>query len=83
MNKKFVILFEIIILILIIVLIVNKNKIKKKTEENLTQNSVKTIYNEDDEKYVVYDETGEEIYNGTNRAEAEFRERHSDFNPRI
>ena len=83
MNKKLVILFGIIILILIIVFIVNKNKIKKRTEENLIQKSVKTIYNEDEEKYVVYDEVGKEIYNGTNKAEAEFRERHPDFNPRI
>ena len=81
MNKKLVILFGIIILILIMFLIINKNKIKKKTEENLTQNSVKTIYNEQEEKYVVYDKTGKEIYNGTDKAEAEFRERHPDFDP--
>ena len=81
MSKKgILILVIIIILILLVILFVNKMKEKK--EENLTQNSVKTIY-EDEEKYIVYDENGEEIYNGTDKAEAEFIERHPDFNPRI
>ena len=80
-KKELIIVIGIIILILLVILFVSKNKIKKKSEENISQNSVKTVYNDEEEKYVVYDETGEEIYNGTNKAEAEFRERHPDFDP--
>ncbi len=80
-KKEILITVIIIILILLVILFINKNKMKKKIEENLTQNSVKTMYNEDKEKYVVYDEKGKEIYNGTDKVEAEFRERHPDFNP--
>ena len=80
-KKELIIVIGIIILILLVILFVSKNKIKKKSEENQIQNSVRTEYNDDEEKYVVYDETGKEIYNGTNKAEAEFRERHPDFDP--
>ena len=80
-KKEILILVIIIILILLVIVFINKNKMKKKTEENQVQNSVRTKFDEDEQKYVVYDETGKEIYNGTNKAEAEFRERHPDFNP--
>ena len=80
-KKELIIVIGIIILILLVILFVSKNKIKKKSEENQIQNSVRTEYNDEEEKYVVYDETGKEIYNGTNKAEAEFRERHPDFDP--
>ena len=80
-KKELIIVIGIIILFVIILFVVNKNKIKKKSEENQIQNSVRTEYNDEEEKYVVYDDTGKEIYNGTNKAEAEFRERHPDFNP--
>ena len=80
-KNELIVIIGIVLLAIIILFVVNKNKIKQKAEENLIQNSVRTIYNEDEEKYVVYDETGKEIYNGTNKAEAEFRERHPDFNP--
>lgn len=80
-KKELVIIIGIILLCVIILFVANKNKIKKKSEENQIQNSVKTVYNDKEEKYVVYDETGKEIYNGTNKAEAEFRERHPDFDP--
>ena len=78
-KKELIIVIGIIILFVIILFVVNK--IKKKSEENQIQNSVRTEYNDEEEKYVVYDESGKEIYNGTNKAEAEFRERHPDFDP--
>ena len=80
-KKELMVIIGIVFLAVIILFVVNKNKIKKKSEENQTQNLVRTEYNDEEEKYVVYDETGTEIYNGTNRAEVEFRERHPDFNP--
>ena len=79
-KKEMIVVIGIILFFIIILFFVNKNKIRKKSEEN-SQNSVRTEYNEDEERYLVYDETGNEIYNGTNRAEAEFRQRHPDFNP--
>ena len=81
-RKEIIVVIMIIILILTIVLIFhNKNQIKKTSKKITSQNSVVVDYNDEDGKYIVYDETGKEIYNGTNKAEAEFRERHPDFNP--
>ena len=83
MTKKelTVVIGIMIVFIVLIVFFMNKNNVKKKSEESNSQNTVRLEYDENDEKYLVYDETGKEIYNGTNRAEAEFRERHPDFNP--
>lgn len=84
MTKKELIIIVIVILLFVVILFGNnKNKMNKKTEENISRNSVRTEYNDDEGKYVVYDETGKEIYNGTNKAEAEFIERHPDFDPMI
>ncbi len=80
-RKELIIILSVIILFLIILFVVNKNKIKKKSEENILQNSVRTEYNEDEGKYVVYDENGKEIYNGTEKSEAEFYHKHPDFDP--
>ena len=80
-KKEAIIIIGIIVIILVVMFCINKNKTHKNSEKNISQNSVRTEYNNEEEKYVVYDETGKEIYNGTNRAEAEFRERHPDFNP--
>ena len=81
-NRNIVLFTIVIILVLLILLIVNKNKVHKK-EENNFKNMVKTEYIDNEGKYLVYDESGKEIYNGTDKAEAEFRERHPDFNPQI
>ena len=70
-RKELIIILSVIILFLIILFVVNKNKIKKKSEENILQNSVRTEYNEN----------GKEIYNGTEKSEAEFYHKHPDFDP--
>ena len=82
MTKKelIVVIVIMIVIISLLVFFVNKNNVKKKSEESNSQNTVRLEYDENDGKYLVYDETGKEIYNGTNMAEAEFRERHPDFN---
>ena len=82
-RKELIIIVIIVLLIIVILFAKNKSKIDEKAEENISRNSVRTEYNDDEGKYVVYDETGREIYNGTNKAEAEFRERHPDFDPMI
>ncbi len=83
MTKKelTVVIGIMIVIIALIVFLVNKNKVNGKVEEVNFQNTVRLEYDENNGKYLVYDEIGKEIYNGTNRAEAEFRERHPDFNP--
>ncbi len=71
---------------LVIVLIVfmldkrtdNKNKLN---EINTSQTRIE--YNEDEQKYVVYDEKGKEIYNGTSEVEANFYKDNPDFDPMI
>ena len=85
-KRELIVIIGIISLIIMTLVIfsINKNKIKKKNEElSISQNIEWLEYDENEGKYLVYDEAGKEIYNGTNRAEAEFRERHPDFNPRI
>ncbi len=80
-KKEIIVIIGTIILFVIILFAINKNKIKKKSEENILQNSVRTEYNEDEGKYVVYDEDGKEIYDGTEKSEAEFYHKHPDFDP--
>ena len=49
-KKELIVVIGIVILIFLVILFVNKNKVKKKSEENISQNSVRTVYNDEEEK---------------------------------
>ena len=87
MKKGEILVIVVAILITIfIIFMLNKKRENTKNETQLNEintNQPKIEYNEDEEKYVVYDGEGKEIYNGTSEVEANFYKDNPDFDPMI
>ena len=87
MKKGEILVIVVALLITIfIIFMLNKKRENTKNETGLNEintNQTKIEYNEDEEKYVVYDGEGKEIYNGTSEVEANFYKDNPDFNPMI
>ena len=74
-KEKIIIIIVAIILIILIFVGITKNKNVKKEEH---KNEIINIV-EDNGRYIVYDENGQEVYNGIDRAEADFYRLHPDY----
>ena len=87
MRKGEILVIVVAILITIfIIFMLNKKRENTKNETGLNEintNQTKIEYNEDEEKYVVYDGEGKEIYNGTSEVEANCYKDNPDFDPMI
>ena len=77
-----ILVLSILVIVLIVFMLDKKTDNKNKLNEiNTSQTRIE--YNEDQEKYVVYDEKGKKIYNGTSEVEANFYKDNPDFDPMI
>lgn len=72
-----------ILVIVLIVFMLDKRTNNKNQLNEINTSQTRIEYNEDEEKYVVYDKTGKEIYNGTSEVEANFYKDNPDFDPMI
>ena len=84
MRKGGILILVLSILVIVLIVFMLDKKTDNKNQLNEINTSQTRIeYNEDEEKYVVYDEKGKEIYNGTSEVEANFYKDNPDFDPMI